>query len=550
MKKIDPSFKSLVEEGKRKGFITYDEINKVLPEETVSQEKLDELLTILNNEGIEIQEEEAVVDEAVIQEPVEELPKEEVEEPDKPEKPVYIADPIRLYLVQMGEIPLLSRVEELNLAKKIETSRKKFLEKVIKSPVGIMEVIKILEDIRDGTIAYDRTLRVDAAIDLTKTNLIKKIPRIINQLKNLVKKAQENYMQVMKYEPNDKKRVKLLNRIGVYQAKWMGITEELNIQTKKVIPAIERLKEIKRCYSAIASKLKSLRKTHANRNKIAEFNQEIAGFVLLTFENEEALKATLQEINRRLQEYELFKRKLSSANLRLVVSLAKRYRNHGLSFLDLIQEGNTGLMRAVEKYEYKRGYKFSTYATWWIRQAMTRAIADQSRIIRIPVHINETRNRLNYTAKRLFQEKGREPTLEEIAKKSRIHLDEAKRVLKMSRPMISLDKPVSTGDDTYVGDFIEDRRVTSPIKAATHEMLKDRLKSVLNSLHFREREILKLRYGIETGYAYTLEEVGKIFNVTRERIRQIEAKAIRKLQHPTRSRNLIGFLEKADVKDE
>ena len=252
-------------------------------------------------------------------------------------------------------------------------------------------------------------------------------------------------------------------------------------------------------------------------------------------------------MDKRYNGYQEAKKQLSAGNLRLVVSIAKKYRHRGLSFLDLIQEGNTGLMKAVEKYEYRRGYKFSTYATWWIRQAITRAIADQARTIRIPVHMIETMSKLRRIAKRLLQELGHEPSIEELAMEAEISIAEARRVLKIGKHPISLDRPIGDSDDSYLGDFIEDKRVESPVSVASYEMLKDKMEQVLDTLSYREREIIRLRYGIGDGYTYTLEEVGRKFKVTRERVRQIEAKALRKLQHPVRSRKLEGFLEESSV---
>ena len=276
---------------------------------------------------------------------------------------------------------------------------------------------------------------------------------------------------------------------------------------------------------------------------IAMMRQELSGLSELVLETPKQLDKRLRSVEAVYAQYEEAKRQLSGGNLRLVVSIAKKYRNRGLSFLDIIQEGNTGLMRAVDKYEYRRGYKFSTYATWWIRQAITRAIADHARTIRIPVHMIETMSKLRTISKNLLQKLGREPTIEEIATKAEMSVSEARRVMKISKHPFSLDRPIGESEDSYFGDFIEDETVESPVQSATQEMLKDRIDHVLKTLTYREREIIKLRYGIGDGYTYTLEEVGRIFKVTRERVRQVEAKAIRKLQHPVRSRKLEGFLD-------
>jgi RNA polymerase primary sigma factor len=304
----------------------------------------------------------------------------------------------------------------------------------------------------------------------------------------------------------------------------------------------------------ISQKFHQLEQTIAdgvNQDYIPEdidaMKQELEGLQELVMETPKQLDKRMRAIDRLFNQYEEAKRSLSGANLRLVVSIAKKYRNRGLSFLDIIQEGNSGLMRAVDKYEYRRGYKFSTYATWWIRQAITRAIADHARTIRIPVHMIETMSRLRTASRDLLQKLGREATTEEIADEANMSLEETRRVLKISKHPISLDRPIGESEDSYFGDFIEDNDIDSPVASAAQEMLKERIDLVLKTLSYREREIIKLRYGIGDGYTYTLEEVGRIFKVTRERVRQVEAKAIRKLQHPVRSRKLEGFLDHKTV---
>jgi RNA polymerase primary sigma factor len=323
----------------------------------------------------------------------------------------------------------------------------------------------------------------------------------------------------------------------------MTLLEELCLRIKRIQPLMDTINRLYARMARINSELERLSRTDGNKAKRRGLEAELKHL-------EDRICTPFGLLRRRVMAtrlvhdaYEQAKQELSGGNLRLVVSIAKKYRNRGLSFLDLIQEGNTGLMRAVDKYEYRRGYKFSTYATWWIRQAITRATADQARTIRIPVHMIETMSNIRNIVKNLIQEKGREPTLEEISRAANLSISETRRVLKISKRPISLDRPIGESEDSFFGDFIEDETADSPISMATQEMLKDKIDTVLNTLTYREREIIKLRYGLGDGYTYTLEEVGRIFNMTRERVRQIEAKAVRKLQHPVRSRQLEGFID-------
>jgi RNA polymerase primary sigma factor len=472
----------------------------------------------------------------------------EFEEPQEPESKRGVSekidDPVRMYLTQMGEIPLLSREDELRLAKRIEITRKRFRTKVLESPVAVAEAIQILEDVKNGELAFDRTLKADSAIDVSKFEVLDRLPRVIETIKQTIFDSHEAFEKLHEGAKGPH-RDRLRARMRENQRKCVVMLEEMNIQSKKIKPMMERLENFSKKMDEVQREFDEIRSGRGNKVRLAAVKKELEQYRGQTLEECDALRVRVRDVRERFEDYEKTKRKLSSGNLRLVVSIGKKYRNRGLSFLDLIQEGNTGLMKAVEKYEYRRGYKFSTYATWWIRQAITRAIADQARTIRIPVHMIETMTKLRNVAKKLAQRNGREPSLEEIAQESGISLEETKRVLKIAKHPISLDRPIGEGDDSYFGDFIEDGSAENPVSAATHEMLKEKIESVLHTLSFREREIIKLRYGIGTGYTYTLEEVGRIFKVTRERVRQIEAKAIRKLQHPIRSRKLEGFLEGA-----
>jgi RNA polymerase primary sigma factor len=467
---------------------------------------------------------------------------------------------VRMYLTQMGEIPLLTRDQEIYLAKTIEITRKRFRKKAVGSGLCMTAALKTLEEVERGELAFDRTLKVnpnpkpddDPKIveTLGKNFLAKRLPVNLVTIRRLIGQIQEEYRPLLDPTLSKKRRSEQLESVQCLRRKLVILIEECHLQVKKVRPYIDKMDDHYREMRSIERKLAALKGNKKASPQIRELSDQLKEFELECLEPATRLKRRVDQVRLHFAEYEDAKRKLSSGNLRLVVSIAKKYRNRGLSFLDLIQEGNTGLMKAVEKYEYRRGYKFSTYATWWIRQAITRSIADQARTIRIPVHMIETMSKLRNVTKKLVQQKGREPSVEEVAEATGISVDEAKRVMKISKHPISLDRPIGESDDSYFGDFIEDESAESPLQAAGHEMLKERIDEVLSTLTFREREIVKLRYGIGDGYTYTLEEVGRIFRVTRERVRQIEAKAVRKLRHPVRARQLASFLDGVTLPDD
>jgi len=396
--------------------------------------------------------------------------------------------------------------------------------------------------VHDGSMSFDRTIKAGTALYQTKSVIKKRLPENIQTANRLLTVGQTLFKKILA-GLGESETEAALKEIRRGKRKIATLLEELSLRTSRIQPMKSKL-------HGICNKMHQLEQTieagpdgDITAEDIDAMKQELAGLQDLVTETPEQLTKRLKALDNVFAQYQKTKRLLSSANLRLVVSIAKKYRNRGLSFLDLIQEGNTGLMRAVDKYEYRRGYKFSTYATWWIRQAITRAIADHARTIRIPVHMIETMSRLRTAGKVLHQKLGREATIEEIAEEAEMTVAETRRVLKISKHPISLDRPIGESEDSYFGDFIEDNDIDSPVASATQEMLRDRIEVVLKTLSYREREIIRLRYGIGDGYTYTLEEVGRIFKVTRERVRQVEAKAIRKLQHPVRARKLEGFID-------
>jgi RNA polymerase primary sigma factor len=544
--KMDEGLKALVESGKHKGYLTFSQVNDYLPDDAVNPEKLDQLLLVLEEQGIElIDESEAEEREAGPStnlrddEARNELDLSFIEDDDSRR----IDDPVRMYLTQMGEIPLLKREEEISLAKKIEVTRKRFRRKVLECDYALSNVVETLKRVHSGDLPFDRTVKVSLTENLEKDKILQRMPHNLRTLDRLMEQNVEEFTTSIDPRTTDEEKRKLRRSLRIRRRKAVTLVEELSIRTQKVQPLMRKLEQISARMDELEKQIEDLKGLRSAKEDRANAEKELRDLMLITLEEPPTLHKRVEIMKKRFTEYEQAKRDLSGGNLRLVVSIAKKYRNRGLSFLDLIQEGNTGLMRAVDKYEYRRGYKFSTYATWWIRQAITRAIADQARTIRIPVHMIETMSKLRNVSKKLLQEMGREPSIEETAKAAGISVEETRRVLKISRHPISLDRPVGESEDSYFGDFIEDDGAESPVSAATQEMLKDKIEQVLKTLTYREREIIKLRYGLGDGYTYTLEEVGRIFKVTRERVRQIEAKAVRKLQHPVRSRQLEGFLD-------
>ena len=548
MHRLDDNLNKLIDTGKSQGFLTFTQVNEYLPDEAVNPEKLDQLLMSIEELGLEIINDERLAERLAAEKRktnkgMKSVKSGRIKEASGEDSTRRIDDPVRMYLTQMGEIPLLSRTEEIALAKKIEVTRKRFRRQLLESDFALKSAIDVLKRVSLGELPFDRTIKVSMTEGLEKNQVMGRMPHNLKTLEVLYEKNLQDFQRANDPNVSTEERQEAAQNLELRRRKMVTLVEELSLRTQRLQPAQRRLEQISRRMCEIDSQLVRLKDLRGAKDERANLQKELEDLQNTTLETPQSLRVRMRSVQARFSAYEQSMRELSGGNLRLVVSIAKKYRNRGLSFLDLIQEGNTGLMRAVDKYEYRRGYKFSTYATWWIRQAITRAIADQARTIRIPVHMIETMSKLRKVSKKLLQENGREPTIEETAEAAGISLEETRRVMKISRHPISLDRPVGESEDSYFGDFIEDDEVENPVNTATQEMLKDKIDHVLKTLTYREREIIKLRYGLGDGYTYTLEEVGRIFKVTRERVRQIEAKAVRKLQHPVRAKQLKGFLD-------
>lgn len=530
----------LILKGRQQGFLTYEDVTELLPDEAVGSEKLDLILTQIDKLGIEIVDADSEEKPPAVAAKPTAASRDFTQTLGKAPRPS--DDPIRMYLSQMSVIPLLNRDEEVSLAKKIEVARKRYRRSVLSCNYALSATIEILRRVYRGELPFDRTIKVSLTENLTKEQVLARMPHHFSTMDQLQRANAKDFVKLVSKSVSKEEKAEARVRFMRRRAKLVILVEELSLRSRRISPMIKQIASIAERMKFIQTQMKATDETAPTPGQRLRLKEELARLVIQCQASPDGLTKKAADCKKYFAEFEATKSELSSCNLRLVVSIAKKYRNRGLNFLDLIQEGNTGLMRAVDKYEYRRGFKFSTYATWWIRQAITRAIADQARTIRIPVHMIDVLQRLRNIEKQLRQETRMTPSTEQIAARAQMEVDEVRRVMDIGRNPVSLDRPVGEGDDCSFGEFIEDSNTDTPMRSALNCILRDKIDGLLKTLTYREREIIRLRYGLGDGYTYTLEEVGRIFKVTRERVRQIEAKAVRKLQNPMRSSQLEGFV--------